>query len=92
MTDAGVATCFNAADGTVNWQERVDGNYSASPMFADGKIYLASHEGKVTILKPSKTFESVSIVEMGEQIMASPIAFDGGLVMRSADAMYRIGK
>ncbi len=92
VTDAGVATCFNAADGTVNWQERVDGNYSASPMFADGKIYLASHEGKVTILKPSKTFESVSIVEMGEQIMASPIAFDGGLVMRSADAMYRIGK
>ncbi len=92
VTDAGVATCFNAADGEVNWQERVDGNYSASPLFADGKIYFASHEGKVTVIKPGKAFEVVSVVEMGEQIMASPIAFDGGMLIRSADAVYRIGE
>ncbi|NNE93239.1 MAG: PQQ-binding-like beta-propeller repeat protein [Verrucomicrobiales bacterium] len=92
IADGGIATCFDAATGNINWTERVSGNYSASPLFADGNIYFGSHEGKVTVIKAGPAFEVVAENEIAGQIMASPVAFDGGLLMRTAEAIYRFGK
>ncbi|MDF1812298.1 MAG: PQQ-binding-like beta-propeller repeat protein [Verrucomicrobiales bacterium] len=88
VTDGGVASCFDAATGENHWTERIGGNYSASPLFADGKIYLCNHEGKAMIIKPGKTYEVVAENELGEQLMASPVALDGKLIVRSAAALY----
>lgn len=91
IADGGITTCLNAATGETYWNDRIDGNYSASPLFADGKIFVASHEGVVTVFKPGKTFSPISKSEMGEAIMASPIAVKEALLIRSEHAIYRFG-
>jgi len=92
IADGGVASCFDAGSGTLHWTERVDGNYSASPLFADGHIFMASQEGVVTVLKPGRTFEVVTRNTLEGSLMASPLAFDGSLVLRSDKAIYRFTK
>ena len=47
--------------GEVVWRQRVGGNYSASPMLADGHVYFFSEEGRGTVLKAGRTFEEVSV-------------------------------
>lgn len=92
IADGGIASCFDAQTGTLHWTERIDGNYSASPLFADGHIYFASQEGVVTVIKPGKTFELVARNQLDDTLMASPLAFDGSLVVRSGGAIYRFNR
>lgn len=89
ISDGGVATCFDALTGTPHWTERVDGNYSASPLFADGKIYFANQEGTVRVIRPGREFKVLATNQLAGSIMASPLAFDGALVIRSDSAIYR---
>lgn len=89
ISDGGIATCFDAGSGTVHWTERIDGNYSASPLFADGKIFVANQEGVVTVIEPGRTFETVSEGTLEGSIMASPVALDGTLLIRTDKALYR---
>lgn len=51
VSDRGVATCLNAKTGQEVWQERIGGNYSASPLYADGKVYFQSEEGDTTVVR-----------------------------------------
>ena len=88
ITDGGIATCFDAGGGQNHWTERVGGNFSASPLLAGGHIYFCNHEGKVTVIKPSTSYEIAAENEIGEQIMASPAALDGRLILRTAEALY----
>jgi len=71
------------------WNDRIDGNYSASPVFADGHIYVASEEGKVTVFSPGDSYTEVAKNHIEGSIMASPIPLDGALVLRSDTAVYR---
>ena len=50
IDDGGVAGCVEARTDTEVWRERVGGNYSASPVFAEGRIYFLSEEGKTTVI------------------------------------------
>lgn len=88
LTDTGIATCLNAVTGETIWQERVGGNYSASPMLADGKIYFLSHEGDVILIEPGRKFAETARTQLDGQLMASPIALDGELLLRSDKAVY----
>lgn len=92
VSDGGIATCLDAGTGTIHWTERVEGNYSASPLLADGKIYLASQEGRVTVLEPGREFSVLSTNQLDGSLMASPLALDGGLVVRSDTALYRFAQ
>ena len=90
VADSGVASCFDAKTGTVHWQERLEGNYSASPIVADGKIYFLSEEGVGTVLKASRTFEKIATNKLDERTLASYAVADGALFIRSAAHLYRI--
>lgn len=92
ISDGGVVTCFNAATGEVHWTERVNGNYSASPLFADGKIYLANQEGTVSVLEPGRTFSLLSSNPFPGSFMASPIALGESLILRSDTSLYRFSQ
>jgi len=92
MADGGVASCFDAGTGSLHWTERIDGNYSASPLFADGHLFFANHEGVVTVIKPGRSLELVSRNALDGTIMASPLALDGHLVVRSGTALYCFAK
>ncbi|MEM7144635.1 MAG: PQQ-binding-like beta-propeller repeat protein [Verrucomicrobiota bacterium] len=90
MEDGGVATCFNAADGEVIWEERVGGNFSASPILADDKIYFANHEGITTVLAAGSEYNVLAENQLDGQIMASPVPLDDSLLIRSNTALYKI--
>ena len=57
ITDGGIATCLHAATGEIVWQERLGGNFSASPVSAEGRIYLISDEGETTVLQAGPEFQ-----------------------------------
>jgi outer membrane protein assembly factor BamB len=92
VADSGVATCLDAQTGTVHWQERLEGNYSASPIAADGKIYFLSEEGVGTVVKAARTFEKLATNKLGERTLASYAVADGALFIRTAGQLYRIGR
>ena len=90
MEDGGIASCLDAATGQPYWSERTGGNYSASPLLADGRIYFFSQEGKVTVIAPGTTWQVLAENQLDGQLMASPVALDGTLLIRSDSALYRI--
>lgn len=91
INDQGVATCAKATDGTVLWTKRISGNYSSSPMFADGKIYFNSQEGKTTVILPGTEYQEVAINTLEGQLMASPAVIGESLLLRTKTHLYRIG-
>jgi outer membrane protein assembly factor BamB len=90
ISDSGIMTCADAETGQVHWQERVGGNYSASPVFADGKIYTQSEEGVGTVLKPGRKFEVLAKNDVQERTLASYAIGDGAIYLRTAQHMLRI--
>ncbi len=90
--DTGIASCIEAKTGTQVWQERIGGEYSASPVYADGKVWLFSEEGKTTVLKPSRTFEKLAENKLGDGFLASPALAGKALYLRSRTHLYRIEK
>lgn len=90
VADNGVATCLDAKTGREHWNERIGGNYSASPTFADGKIYFHSEKGKTVVVKPGKEFKVLAESELGEKTFASLAVSDNALFLRSEANLYRI--
>jgi len=85
--DAGIASCIDARSGEQVWQHRIGGEYSASPVYADGLLWFFSEEGKTTVLKPGRVFEQVAENRLDEGFLASP-AIVGKL--RTRTHLYRI--
>ena len=90
VSDGGMMTCADAKTGTVHWHERLGGNYSASPVFGDGKIYVQSEEGIGTVLKPGKTFEVLAKNDLKERSLASYAIDEGVIYIRTAKHLFRI--
>jgi outer membrane protein assembly factor BamB len=91
VSDAGVITCLDAKTGTEHYKERLGGDYSSSPIFADSKIYIGSRTGLVTVITPGKKFEALGKNQLPGKIMATPAAVDGALFIRTDEALFRIG-
>lgn len=89
VADKGVLSCLDAKTGQEKWNERIGGNYSASPVFAGGHIYLVSEEGDATVFKPGAEYDPVVVNKLGERSLASP-AFDGDAIyLRTANHLYK---
>ena len=92
VTDQGVATSASTKDGEVLWTKRIPGNYSASPLYADGKLHFSSREGDTTVIRPGREYEELSVNKLEGQHMASPAVFDNSLLLRTSTHLYRVGK
>jgi len=92
VSDQGVATSVDALTGETLWQDRIEGNYSASPLFADGKLYFSNRDGRTTVLKPGRVPQELAANQLDGQLMASPAALDGALFLRTDSHLYCIGK
>ena len=90
IDDNGVATCWEAATGASLWNERIGGNYSASPVSADGRIYFCSEQGKTTVVAVSREFRKLAENQLGDGFMASPAIVDNALLLRSKSGVYRV--
>src|SRR5262249_48636097 len=91
VTDAGVATCSDAATGKVLWEERLGGKFSASPTYADGRVYFLSDEGDTTVVEASGRFVKVARNSLNEPCQASIAISQGQLFIRAAAHLYCIG-
>ncbi len=90
--DTGIASCIDAKTGEQVWQQRIGGEYSASPVYADGKIWLFSEDGKITVIKPSRTFELLAENRLDEGFLASPAIAGKAFFLRTRTHLYRIEK
>ena len=72
------------------WQQRLGGNFSASPVFADGRIYFLSEEGVATVIAPGTTFQKLAVNELDGATLASMAVANGALYIRSLTHLYRI--
>jgi outer membrane protein assembly factor BamB len=74
------------------WSERIPGNYSASPVLAEGRIYFLNEAGLATVIRASRTFEVLATNDLGEKTLASPTPDSGTLYIRTETKLYRIGR
>lgn len=90
--DNGVLTAYDARTGERVYQERLPSSFSASPIAADGKLYLASEDGDVFVVKAGRKFELLATNPMGQPLMATPAISDGLLIVRSEGYVYAVGE
>lgn len=90
ISDNGIATCLDAKSGSTRWRQRISGNYSASPIYANGHFFMLNMEGKISAVKTS--VESTEPVEsnIGEQVMASPAVLKDSVLLRTRHKLYCI--
>jgi outer membrane protein assembly factor BamB len=93
VADNGVACCVDARTGTERWRERLGGNFSASPLHANGLVYFQNESGEAIVVKAGRTFEEVARNQLGngERTFASYAVDGNSLLIRSETAVYRIG-
>jgi outer membrane protein assembly factor BamB len=92
VSDRGIASCLDAKTGKVHWSERLGGDFSASPLLADGKVYFQNEDGTGFVVKAGTKYELLAKNEMRERTLASYAAADGAIFLRTATHLYRIEK
>jgi outer membrane protein assembly factor BamB len=92
VKNGGVMSCLNAKTGELAWRERLPGggNYYASLLAGDGKIYTLSEDGQATVVAAKPSFQVISSNAMGERCMASPAVSGGRVYIRSDQTLYCI--
>jgi outer membrane protein assembly factor BamB len=91
VNDGGIACCAVAKTGELVWSERLGGNFSASPVLIDGKIYAASEEGTVYVFPASPKFQVLAKNVLDEGIIATPAVASKRMFIRGKNSLYCIG-
>jgi outer membrane protein assembly factor BamB len=93
LQNNGVLAAYKVGTGERIYQERLGGtggSFSASPVAADGKIYLSSEDGDVFVVKAGPAYELLAKNAVGEILMASPAISDGLIIFRGQKNIYAI--
>jgi outer membrane protein assembly factor BamB len=90
VKEGGIVTKLDVASGQVMQEERVAGfgNYFASPVAGDGKVYFASEPGTVSVVASQPEWKVISSHEFHEKIYATPLLAGGRLYIRTEEALY----
>lgn len=95
MKEGGVLTALDPADGKVLKQDRIRealGTYYASPVAGDGKIFVVSLEGKVSVVRAGADWQVLSVNDLGSQCSATPAISQGRLYIRTYEHLYCFGE
>jgi outer membrane protein assembly factor BamB len=96
VTDSGLISCLDAATGKPYYQQQrlpKPYNFKASPVGAAGKVYLATEEGDVVVLRMGDRFEVLATNSFADQsFIASPVIVDRTIYLRSRTHLFAIGK
>jgi outer membrane protein assembly factor BamB len=95
LANNGVFDAYDLATGKELYRQRlsvVGSGYSASPVAADGKIYLSNEDGDMLIVEAGATFKHLATNSMGETLMATPALSDGVMYVRGAATLYAVGR
>ncbi len=90
VNDSGIASCVQAKTGQLVWQQRIGGEYSASPIYADGRIYCFSHQPATIVIEPGRRCKVLAVNRLDAGFMASPAVVGRALFLRTKTHLYRI--
>jgi hypothetical protein len=74
------------------YKNRLGGNYSASPVAADGRVYFPSEEGEIRVIEAGPGYQVLAVNKMEDACMATPAISDGMMFVRTQHFVYGIGK
>jgi outer membrane protein assembly factor BamB len=95
INDSGILLSFDPATGGVIKQGRLHGaidKYFASPVAADGKVFLVGQGGQVSVLKAAGDWQVLAVNELDDEVFATPAIADGRVYIRTRSALYSFGK
>jgi outer membrane protein assembly factor BamB len=95
LSNNGLLDAYNLQTGEEVYRQRlplVGSGFSASPVAADGKLYLSNEDGEMLIIAAGKEFKHVATNSMGELLMATPALSDGVMYVRSSKSLFAIGR
>ena len=92
VSDKGIASCVNARTGDRHWMERLGGNFSASPVFANGRVLFLNEDGLATWLKAGKEFAVLGTNEVPGRTFATPAFLDGAMFLRTDENLYKVSQ
>ena len=89
--DAGIVTCVDPRSGEKVWQERIDGIFTASPVGAEGRVYMVSETGETIVLGAGREPRVLSRNAIGERSVATPALSRGQIFIRTDDHLICVG-
>lgn len=92
ITETGVLKCLKAATGEEVWRQRLPGKFSASPVWAEGRIYFLSESGVTTVIEAGPEFTALATNKLDGKFCASPAISHKQIFMRSEHNLYCIGE
>jgi outer membrane protein assembly factor BamB len=92
VSDKGIASCVNAKTGEHHWMERLGGNFSASPIYANGHILVLNEDGLATWIRPGLKFSAQGTNEVTGRTFATPAFSDGAMYLRTDQHLYKIAR
>jgi len=94
LANNGVFDAYDLKSGKEIYRQRlplVGSGFSASPVAADGKIYLSNEDGDMLVVRAGPTFEHIATNTIGELLMATPALSEGVMYVRGASSLFAIG-
>jgi len=88
---SGVAFCYEATTGKILWQEKL-GRHHASPVLANGLVFLINDNGQINVIRPGPEFHRLASYELGESCYASPAISDGQVFLRGFEHLFCFGE
>jgi outer membrane protein assembly factor BamB len=92
VADNGIVRCLDAASGNLKWSERLKGEYKASPVAADGRVFFLNTDGLCTVVSAAPRFDKLVENQLNDQTLASPAISDGRIYIRGQKSIYCIGR
>ena len=95
LANNGVFDAYDLQTGEEIYRQRlplIGSGFSASPVAADGKIYLSSEDGEMLVVAAGREFKHLATNSMGELLMATPALSDGVMFVRTAESVVAVGR
>lgn len=90
VNDSGIGSCLEAETGKQLWQERLGGEFAASMLYAEGRVYCFDQTGTSVVLKPSRVYEVLATNKLDAGFMASPAVLGNAFILRTKTHLYRV--
>jgi len=90
VSDGGVVSCIELHNGESVWQQRIGGEFSASPVYVDGRIYFLDHSGKTTVVAAGRRYEQLATNQLDGTFRGSVAIVGQAFLIRSTSHLYRV--
>ena len=94
LNNDGIFDAYEVETGKEIYRQRLDpigSGFSASPVAADGRVYLSSEDGEMMVIAAGRQFRMIATNPIGEPLMATPALSDGVMYVRSSSTLFAIG-